>query len=91
MSGFAGHAFVDMDSVCDSDDEEDQYKEPPKLAADYLVFLSMDSKGPGLDAATIELLSRYGMVDIPRFVMFSQYSFSSIFSFLTVSELCGLS
>jgi hypothetical protein len=53
--------------------------------------LSTDAKGSGLDTATIELLSRYGMVDIPRLVMFSQYPFSHLFGMLTTSELRGVS
>jgi hypothetical protein len=73
MSDLTGHVLADRNSAWDSDDKEDLYEEPPKLPEDYLAFLSTDSKGPGLDTETIELLSQYGMVDVPRLVMFSQY------------------
>ena len=74
-----------------SDDEEDLSEEPPILPKDYLDFLSTDPRGPGLDIETIELLSLYGMVDVPRLVMFSQYPFSHLLAMLTTSELQGIS
>ena len=74
-----------------SDDEEDLSEEPPKLPKDYLDFLSTDPRGPGLDIETIELLSLYGMVDVPRLVMFSQYPFSHLLAMLTTSKLQGIS
>jgi hypothetical protein len=59
----------------------------PELTPTFIAFLSTDAKGPGLDPASIDLLSRYGVVDISTMVIFSQFSLSKIFRSLTDTEL----
>lgn len=89
-SFFTGHALTDADTLWDSEDEDDVDYLSPELTPDFVDFLSIDTQGPELDDDTIDLLSRYGVVNVATFVTFSQFSFSTILSFLTNTELRGL-
>jgi hypothetical protein len=84
---FAGHAFTDADIFWDHDEADNMDELSPKLTPTFIAFLSTDSKGPGLDPASINILSRYGMDDISTMTGFSQLTLSEIFRSLTDTEL----
>jgi hypothetical protein len=84
---FAGHTFMDADIFWDHDEADNMDELSPELVPTFIASLSTDAKGPGLDPASIDLLSQYGMDDISTMIGFSQITLSKIFCSLTDTEL----
>jgi hypothetical protein len=80
--------FNDREEDWDSDEDLDE--DVPELDDTFIEFLRQDPRGPRLDSATIELISRYGVVDMESFAKFSQYSHAKLLTSLTNTEILDL-